>query len=98
MKINNRKELHNIAINLSADINYNDFMRIYRECTREPYCFFTIDTTLSAGDPRRFRKNLIPSYKNHSSWSNQNFGRKEEQKEEWPLKIMKNIEGKNEEN
>ena len=33
MKINNRKELQNIAINHSADINYKDFMKIYRECT-----------------------------------------------------------------
>ena len=33
MKINNRKELQNIAINYSADIDYNDFMRIYREFT-----------------------------------------------------------------
>ena len=33
MKINNRKELQNIAINHSADIDYKDFMKIYRECT-----------------------------------------------------------------
>ena len=31
MKINNRKELQNIAINHSADIDYNNFVRIYRE-------------------------------------------------------------------
>ena len=40
MKINNRKELQNIAINHSADIDYDDFVRIYRECTRKPYYFF----------------------------------------------------------
>ena len=39
MKINNRKELQNIAINHFADIDYNDFVRIYRECTRKPYPF-----------------------------------------------------------
>ena len=33
MKINNRKELQNIAINHSADIDYKEFMKIYRECT-----------------------------------------------------------------
>ena len=58
IKINNRKELLNIAINHSADIDYNDCVRIYRECTRKPYPFLTIDTTLSASDPLRFRKNL----------------------------------------
>ena len=67
MKINNRKELQNIAINRSADIGYNDFLTIYRECTRKPYSFLTIDTTLPASDPLRFRKNLLPSYKNDSN-------------------------------
>ena len=31
MKINSRKELQNIAINHSTDIDYNDFIKIYRE-------------------------------------------------------------------
>ena len=61
MKINNRKELQNIAITHSADIDYKDFMKIYRECTKEPYSFLTIDTTLPASDPLRFRKNLFDS-------------------------------------
>ena len=34
MKINNKRELQNIAINHSADIDYNHFIKIYRECTR----------------------------------------------------------------
>ena len=46
MNINNRKELQNIAINISADIDYKDFMKIYRKCTKKPYNFLTIDTTL----------------------------------------------------
>ena len=61
MKINNRKELQNIAINHSADIDYKDFMKIYRECARERYRFLTIDTTLTASDPLRFRQNLFES-------------------------------------
>ena len=39
MKINNRKELQNITINHSADIDYNASMGIYRECTRKPIHF-----------------------------------------------------------
>ena len=31
IKINNRKELQNIAINHSADIDYKDFMKIYSD-------------------------------------------------------------------
>ena len=69
MKINPRKELQNIAINHSADIDYKDFMKIYRECTRKPYSFLTIDAMLPAGGPLRFRKNLLPIYKNDSNWS-----------------------------
>ena len=40
MKINNKRELQNIAINHSADIDHKDFMKIYRDCTKEPYSFF----------------------------------------------------------
>ena len=61
MKINNRKELQNIAINHSADIDYKDFMKIYRECTKKPFNILTIDTTLPASDPLRFRKKLFDS-------------------------------------
>ena len=32
-------ELQNIAINHSADIDNQDFLKIYRECTKEPYSF-----------------------------------------------------------
>ena len=46
MNINNRKELQNIAINHSVDIDYKHFMKIYLKCTRKPYNFLTIDTTL----------------------------------------------------
>ena len=69
IKINNRKELQNIAINHSAVIYYKDFMKLYRECTREPHSFWTIDTTLPVSDPLRFRKNLFDSYKNDSNRS-----------------------------
>ena len=56
MKINNRKELQNIAINHSADIDYKDFMKIYRECTKNTYSFLIIDTTLPSDNPLTFRK------------------------------------------
>ena len=57
MKIHNRRELQNIAINNSADIDYKDLMKIYQECIKRPSNFLTIDTTLAASDPLRFRKN-----------------------------------------
>ena len=59
MKINNKTELQNIAINHSADIDYQDFIKIYRKCTKEPYNTLTIDVTLSSSNSLRFRKNLF---------------------------------------
>ena len=67
IKINDNRELQNIAINHSADIDYQDFKKIYRECTKEPYNFLTIDTTLPASNPLRFRKILFDSYKNDNN-------------------------------
>ena len=62
VKISNRRELQNIATDHSAEIDYQDFKKIYRECTKEPFNFLTIDTTLPASDPLGFRKNLFDSY------------------------------------
>ena len=67
MKINNKRELQNISTNHSADTDYKDFIKIYRECTKEPYSFLTIDTILPASDPLRFRKKLFRLYRNSSS-------------------------------
>ena len=61
MKINSRKELQNTAINHSADIDYKDFIKIYRECTKEPFNFLITDTTLPASNPLRFGKKLFDS-------------------------------------
>ena len=69
MKINNKRELQNIALNYSADIYYKDFVKIYRECTKKPYSFLLIDTMLPASDSLRLRKNLFQSYKNDSNRS-----------------------------
>ena len=59
MKINNKRELQNIASNHSADIDYKNFMRIYRKYTSKPCSFLTTDTTLPASDLLTFRRNLL---------------------------------------
>ena len=58
MKIPNKRELQQIAINHSSDINTKDFFNIYKKCTDKPYSFLVNDTTPPSGDPFRFRKNL----------------------------------------
>ena len=53
-ELNNRRELQSIAIDHSADIDYKDFIKIYRVCTKEFFNFLTIDTTKD----NKFIKNL----------------------------------------
>ena len=59
MKIPNKRELQQIALNHSTDIDFKDFMKIYKKCTAEPYSFLVNDTTLPSDDPLGFRKNLL---------------------------------------
>ena len=58
MKIPNKRELQQTAINHSLDVDFNNFMKIYKKCTAEPYSFLVNDTTLPSDNPLRFRKNL----------------------------------------
>ena len=62
MKINKKRDLQNIARNHFSDIDYKGFIKIYKECTREPFNFLAIDATLPASNPLRFRKNLFNLY------------------------------------
>ena len=39
MKILNKRELEQIALNHSSDIDFIDFMKIYKKYTKEPYFF-----------------------------------------------------------
>ena len=58
MNFPNKRELMQIAINHSSDINTKDFIEIYRKCTDKPYSFLVIDTTLPSNNSLRFRKTL----------------------------------------
>ena len=59
MKIPNERELEQMAYNNSSDIDFKDFMNIYKKCTAKPYSFLVIDATLASDNPLRFRKNLL---------------------------------------
>ena len=39
MKISNKRELQQIALNHSSNIGFKDFIKIYKKCTAEPYFF-----------------------------------------------------------
>ena len=59
MKIPNKRELQEIALNHSSDLDSKDFMKIYRKHTTETYSFLVIDTTLPSDNPLKFIKNLL---------------------------------------
>ena len=58
MKILNKRELQQIVLNHPSDIDFKDFMKIYKKCTAEPYSFLLNDTTLPLNNPLRFRKKI----------------------------------------
>ena len=55
MRIPNKREFQQIASNN----DFKDFMKLYKDYTKEPYLFLVNNTTLSSDNPLRFRKNLL---------------------------------------
>ena len=56
MKIPNKRELQQTAVDHSSNIDAKDFIKINDKCTDKPYSFLVNDTTLSSDDPLRFSK------------------------------------------
>ena len=46
------------STNHSSDIDFEDFMNLYKKCTPKPYSFLIIDTTFAPDNSSRFKKNL----------------------------------------
>ena len=59
MIIPNKREIQQIALNHSSDINSKDFIKIYKKYTVRPYSYLVNDATLASDNPLRFRKNLF---------------------------------------
>ena len=59
MKIPNKKEPQQRASNHSPDIVFIDFMKLYKDYTKEPYSFLMNDTTLPSDNSLRFRNVLL---------------------------------------
>ena len=51
MKIPNKRELQQIASNHSSDIDFKDFMKLYKEYTNESYSFLWNNMSLSSDNP-----------------------------------------------
>ena len=59
MKIPKKRELQQIVFNHTSDIDFKDFMNLYKKCTVKPYSSLVIDATPASGNPSRFRNNLL---------------------------------------
>ena len=59
MKIPNQRALQQIAYNHSSDIDFQDFMNLYKKCTAKTYSFLVIDATLGSDNSSLFRENLL---------------------------------------
>ena len=58
MKILNKKELQQITSNHSSNTEFKDFMKPYKDYTKEAFLFLVHNTTLPSEIPLRFRKNI----------------------------------------
>ena len=68
MKDENKKELRQIAFNHLSDIEFQDFINLYKRYNSNPYSFLVIDTTLASGNQfqkESFRNNARP---NNDNW------------------------------
>ena len=62
MKVPNKRKLQQIAFNHSSDIEFQDFMNLYKKCTSKPsflsiIIFLVTDCALASDNSSRFRMN-----------------------------------------
>ena len=61
MNIPNKRELQQIALNYSSDIDFKDFIKFYKKYTSKQYSFLVNDTTLPSDDLLRLKKSFLKS-------------------------------------
>ena len=62
IKIPNKRELQEIVSNHLPDIEFKDFMKLYKDYTKKPFSFFSERNNyerLPSDNPLKFRKNLL---------------------------------------
>ena len=58
-KIFKQRELQQTAYNHSSDIDFKDFMNLYKKCNAKQYPFLVINVTLGSDNPSCFRKSPL---------------------------------------
>ena len=69
IKIPEKRELQQMTSNHLSDIKFKDFMKFYKDYSKEPFSFLVRGTTLSSDNLLRVKKNLL---KNDFYQKNQN--------------------------
>ena len=59
MKMPNKRELQQLALNQLSDIEFKGFMKPYKDYTKKPFSFSENDTTIPSDNLVAFRKNLL---------------------------------------
>ena len=59
MKIPNKGEFQQVASNHSSDSNFKDFMRLYKDYTKEPYSYLVNDANLPSDKEKFIIKTTI---------------------------------------
>ena len=59
IKIPNKRELRQIALNHSSGNEFKDFFKIYKKHTAQPWSLLVSDTLLSSDNPLGIRKDLL---------------------------------------
>ena len=59
IKIPNKRELQKISSNYSSDTDFEDYMKLYKDYTKELYSFLVNNTTFSSDNSLRFTKKVL---------------------------------------
>ena len=59
IKIFNKREIRQIASNQSSDTEFKDFVKLYKDYTKETFSFLVKDTSLPLNNLLRYRNNLL---------------------------------------
>ena len=59
MEVSNKKEIEQVLYNHLSDIEFKDFMNLYKKYFAKPYYFLVIDATLALDNPSCLWKNLL---------------------------------------
>ena len=55
----NNRDIQQIVVNQSSDIDFKDFVNLYKKSTETPYSFLVIHVPLASDNPSRFNKKRL---------------------------------------